>query len=116
MRRPASTPGPAVASVNEPALPTKLGARWMPCGSTRAMPFMYNGLAYVKGIARVEPHGIHRAPSFVGSAGSFTLATAGPGVDAGRRIPNFTDGYQGVGPDVGAQERGAATMRFGVAA
>ena len=77
---------------------------------------MYNGLAYVKGVARVEPHGIHRTPSFVGSVGSFALATASPGVDAGRRIPNFTDGYHGAGPDVGAQERGAATIRFGAAA
>jgi hypothetical protein len=77
---------------------------------------LYNGLAYVKGIARIEPHGLHKAPEFVSSAGSFSLATTSPGVDAGQRIPNFTDGYHGAGPDVGAQERGAATMRFGIAA
>jgi hypothetical protein len=76
----------------------------------------YNGLAYVKGVARVEPHGIDQAPIFAGSAGSFTLAAARPGVDKGERIPNFTDGYHGARPDMGAQERGAATMRFGVAA
>jgi hypothetical protein len=77
---------------------------------------MYNGLVYVKGVVHVEPHGIHRAPTFVRGAGSFTLAAASPGLDKGQRIPNFTDGYHGAAPDVGAQERGAAALRFGPSA
>jgi hypothetical protein len=77
---------------------------------------LYNGVAYVKGVERVEPHGIPQAPVFTGGAGAFTLAAHSPGVDKGERIPNFTDGFRGAGPDIGAQEQGQATMEFGTAA
>ena len=58
---------------------------------------LYNGVAYVKGVERVEPHGIPQAPVFSGGAGAFTLAANSPGVDKGERIPNFTDGFRGAG-------------------
>jgi Right handed beta helix region len=64
---------------------------------------LYNGLVYVKGVTRPEPHGIRAAS---GSAG----------IDKGQRIPNFTDGFRGAGPDIGAQEHGAPPLRFGLTA
>jgi hypothetical protein len=77
---------------------------------------LYNGLAIVKGVEPVEPHGIPGVPLFTGGAAAFTLAANSPGVDKGERIPNFTDGFHGAGPDIGAQEQGHPTMQFGVAA
>jgi uncharacterized protein YodC (DUF2158 family) len=40
--------------------------------------------------------------------------SSGSGVDRGARIPNFNDDYGGSAPDIGAQENGAAPLRFGV--
>jgi hypothetical protein len=77
---------------------------------------LYNGIAAVKGVQRAEPHGIAGAPVFSGGAGAFTLAAGSPGVDDGQPIPNFTDGFKGAGPDIGAQEQGEPPRRFGVAA
>ena len=37
------------------------------------------------------------------------------GVGAGVVIPNFSDGYTGPAPDVGAHQRGQPPMQFGVA-
>ena len=34
----------------------------------------------------------------------------------GQPIPNFSDGYTGRAPDIGAHQRGAPPMRYGVAA
>jgi len=53
-----------------------------------------------------------------GEAGVFQLAAGTPGHDDGEEIPNFNDGPQtvGAGPDMGAHEAGASSMRFGVAA
>ena len=38
---------------------------------------------------------------------------ADKGVDRGVRIPNFNDNFVGSAPDVGAEEKGAAPLRFG---
>jgi hypothetical protein len=38
------------------------------------------------------------------------------GVDAGVRVPNFNDGYEGKAPDAGAHEAGTPAMKFGIAA
>jgi hypothetical protein len=48
--------------------------------------------------------------------GHFQLAESSAGVDAGETIANFSDGYTGSAPDLGAHERGAPPMRFGVRA
>jgi len=40
--------------------------------------------------------------------------SSGSGVDRGVRIPNFNDNYSGSAPDIGAQETGAAPLRFGI--
>jgi hypothetical protein len=50
------------------------------------------------------------------SGGMYQLLIATPGYDAGAAIPNFNDGYNGLGPDVGAAEGGDGPMVFGPAA
>ncbi len=51
-----------------------------------------------------------------GSGGLYQLAAGSPGYDAGLRIPNFNDHFNGTAPDVGAAEAGDTAMKFGVAA
>jgi hypothetical protein len=48
--------------------------------------------------------------------GNFQLAPTSPGAGAGQPIPNFSDPYIGAAPDIGAHQRGAPPMRFGVGA
>jgi hypothetical protein len=70
---------------------------------------LYNGqIAAYRG---AEKHGIAGVPSY---ERDFVLARRSAGIDAGVRIPNFNDNYVGAAPDIGAQETGAATLRFGV--
>ena len=72
----------------------------------------------------VEPHGIRGEPIYADGAGldratmtgQFQLAPDSPGVGAGERIPNFSDGCTGDAPDMGAHQRGVAPMRFGIGA
>jgi parallel beta helix pectate lyase-like protein len=63
-----------------------------------------------------EAHGLKGSPVYdaSGERGKYALDAASPGVDRGARIPNFNDGFVGPAPDAGAQERGAAPLRFGV--
>ncbi len=71
-----------------------------------------------------EAHGIQGEPVYAAGAGfdpatrtgRFQLAPDSPGAGAGQPIPNFSDGYTGRAPDVGAHQRGAPPMRYGVAA
>ena len=46
--------------------------------------------------------------------GSFQLTPNSPGANAGQTIPNFSDGYTGKAPDVGAHQRGTPPFRYGV--
>jgi hypothetical protein len=69
-----------------------------------------------------EKHGIYGEPAYAAGAGldpvtktgRFQLAESSAGVDAGEVIPNFSDGYTGRAPDMGAHERGAPALRFGL--
>jgi hypothetical protein len=69
-----------------------------------------------------EVHGVRGEPTYAPGAGldlatktgHFQLTESSAGVDAGAVIPNFSDGYAGNAPDLGAHERGAPAMRFGV--
>jgi len=69
-----------------------------------------------------ESHGIKGIPTYVSSAGfdfatmtgNFQLDQSSVGYDAGELIPNFSDGYTGVAPDMGAHESGWDDMEFGV--
>ena len=47
-------------------------------------------------------------------AGRFQLAPTSPGADAGQPLPNFSTEYTGSAPDIGAHQRGAPSMRYGV--
>jgi hypothetical protein len=66
-----------------------------------------------------EKHGLRGAPIFVSglgldkNKGVFSLAPKSPGFDAGVRLPNFNDGFNGAAPDIGAHEAGTAPMEFG---
>jgi hypothetical protein len=79
---------------------------------------LYNGRVP----AGVEPHGVRGEPVYEAGAGfdaatktgKFQLAPDSPGVAAGEAIPNFSDGFSGKAPDIGAHFRGAAPMKFGV--
>jgi hypothetical protein len=48
------------------------------------------------------------------SGGLYQLAPHSPGYDRGVYLPNFSDGFSGAAPDMGAHEAGTAPMRFGV--
>lgn len=71
-----------------------------------------------------ETHGIKGEPKYVSGAGYdekkkqgvFALAEGSPGRDAGEAIPNFSDGFSGKAPDVGAHESGWEAMPYGVKA
>ncbi|TWU31986.1 right-handed parallel beta-helix repeat-containing protein [Novipirellula artificiosorum] len=71
-----------------------------------------------------EAHGVRGEPRYVAGAGLdpvtksgfFQLSSDSPGVNAGVIIPNFSDGYTGDAPDIGAHQRGAPPMRYGVSA
>ena len=74
--------------------------------------------------AGVEPHGVRGEPVYAAGAGfdraagrgRFELAPNSPGAGAGEWIPNFSPGARGSRPDIGAHQRGAPPMRFGIAA
>lgn len=71
-----------------------------------------------------EAHGVRGEPVYQAGAGfdratgtgRFQLAPTSPGAGAGQPIPNFSSGYTGSAPDVGAHQRGAPPMRFGARA
>ncbi len=64
----------------------------------------------------VEPHGIHAIAVYDPSNApdQYYLALDSPGLDAGVFLPNFGDGFTGAAPDIGAYERGAQPLEFGV--
>jgi hypothetical protein len=69
-----------------------------------------------------EKRGVRGEPQYAAGAGfdlatktgRFQLAEKSPGAGAGEPIANFSDGHRGNAPDVGAHQRGAPPMRFGV--
>ena len=70
-----------------------------------------------------ENHGISGVPTyatgipsfnFATKTGDFRLASNSLGFDAGVIIPNFSDGYKGAGPDMGAHENGTIPIVYGV--
>jgi len=71
-----------------------------------------------------EVHGVRGEPIYAEGAGldpatrsgHFQLAPGSPGVSLGEVIPNFSDGYTGKAPDMGAHQRGAPVTRYGVQA
>jgi hypothetical protein len=71
-----------------------------------------------------EPHGIRGEPVYAADSGfdpatrtgRFSLAPDSPGAGAGQPLPNFSDGYTGEAPDIGAHQRGAPPFRYGIAA
>lgn len=83
---------------------------------------LYNG--QIKAAAGSERRGIVGVPVYVDAVGfefrsmtgNFALAPTSPGHDAGEVLPNYTDGYTGSAPDVGAHESGTPPMQFGVKA
>lgn len=54
-----------------------------------------------------------RAGHGAGSAGLYQLEPDTPGADDAVRLPNFSDDFQGAGPDRGMHEGGTEPMRFG---
>lgn len=71
-----------------------------------------------------EKHGVKGEPRYVAGAGfdakakqgKFQLAEGSPGKDGGEVIPNFSDGFTGKGPDMGAHESGWTPLQYGVEA
>jgi hypothetical protein len=69
-----------------------------------------------------ESHGVRGKPIYAPGAGfdpatksgCFQLAPRSPGAGAGAKIPNFSDGYTGPAPDMGAHQRGMPPLQFGV--
>jgi hypothetical protein len=75
-------------------------------------------------LAGTEEHGVRGEPVYAANAGfdratmtgRFQLMPNSPGAGAGEWIPNFSEGPRGSAPDIGAHQRGAAAMKFGVGA
>ena len=71
-----------------------------------------------------EAHGVRGEPIYVEWAGldpatrvgHFQLAPGSPGASAGQVIPNFSDGYIGTAPDIGAHQPGKPPIQYGVGA
>jgi len=71
-----------------------------------------------------QAHGVRGEPVYAANAGydpatktgRFQLAPDSPGAGAGQVIPNFSDGYTGRAPDIGAHQRGAPPIRYGITA
>lgn len=71
-----------------------------------------------------ESHGVRGEPVYVPGAGfdpatrtgRFQLAPTSPGAGGGQIIPNFSDGFVGPAPDLGAHQRGAPPIQYGVRA
>ena len=71
-----------------------------------------------------DAHAVHGEPIYAAGAGfdpanrtgRFQLALDSPGVGAGQPIPNFSRGYTGEAPDLGAHQRGAPPIQYGVRA
>lgn len=71
-----------------------------------------------------EAHGVRGEPVYppdagfdpATKAGRFALADDSPGAGAGVVIPNFSTGFRGPAPDVGAHQRGEPPRRYGVRA
>jgi hypothetical protein len=69
-----------------------------------------------------ESNGVTGVPVYVDSAGfdagtmtgNFRLTASSPGYDEGEVIPNFSDGYMGAAPDMGAHEAGWADFQYGI--
>jgi hypothetical protein len=72
--------------------------------------------------AGVESRGIRGEPIYVAGAGfdpatttgRFQLVPHSPGAGAGEPLPNFSGVFSGKAPDIGAHQRGAPPMVFGV--
>jgi hypothetical protein len=71
-----------------------------------------------------ESHGVRGEPIYATGAGfdpdtktgRFQLSPASPGAGVGQPIPNFSEGYEGKALDIGAHQRGAPPMQYGVRA
>ena len=71
-----------------------------------------------------EAHGVRGEPLYAEGAGldpttrsgHFQLAPGSPGAGTGEPIPNFSDGYTGKAPDMGAHQRGGPPTQYGVRA
>lgn len=74
--------------------------------------------------ANQEAHAVRAEPKYAPDAGfdsatktgRFQLDPDSPGVGAGQPIPNFSDGYTGKAPDIGAHQRGTPPIQYGVRA
>ncbi|MBI4659976.1 MAG: right-handed parallel beta-helix repeat-containing protein [Verrucomicrobia bacterium] len=71
-----------------------------------------------------ETHAIRGEPSYAEGAGfdqrtqtgRFHLAPDSPGAGEGQPISNFSDGFTGKAPDIGAHQRGTPPIQYGVRA
>lgn len=98
-----------------------LDTTWFPLANTAADPKsssdydLLTGREFRQGLG-AEPHGIFAAPAYdpSHSSGPYTQSAGSPGHDKGVVIPNINDGFSGTAPDVGAQERDAPALEFGV--
>jgi hypothetical protein len=83
---------------------------------------LYNGR--LRAVAGSESHAVVGVPTYADGVGfdpktmtgRFSLAPGSPGHNAGATVPDFTGGYTGSAPDIGAHESGTPPMQFGVEA
>jgi hypothetical protein len=75
---------------------------------------LYNALVTSSG--GQEQHGWKGTPVYSSGsiAAGWPLAASSKGFDVGEKLNNFSDNYNGAGPDAGAYEAGASPLEFGV--
>jgi len=75
---------------------------------------LYNNSVSASG--NPEPNGINGVPEYqtYSIQDGFFQTAASLGIDAGTPLPNFSDGFTGSAPDMGAYETGLPVLEFGV--
>ncbi|MGH7186019.1 MAG: hypothetical protein ACREIB_07075, partial [Pseudomonadota bacterium] len=75
---------------------------------------LYNGR--ISALPGQEKNGVQGVPIYseTDPGAPLALDPSSPGFDAGVVLPNFSDGFTGAAPDMGAQEAGTPPLQFGV--
>jgi hypothetical protein len=75
---------------------------------------LYNGR--ISALPHNETNGVQGVPVYSATDPGAPLAldSSSPGRSAGEVLPNFSDGFTGAAPDMGAQEAGTPPLQFGV--
>jgi PKD repeat protein len=97
------------------------GGALLPEQNSPAATFMFNNDGTTPELYYLPNNGPSCVPALGGNGVcSYQLGNQlnvpSKGIGVGEVVPNFSDGFTGSGPDVGAHQRGAPPMKFGISA